>query len=158
MVVCGVLKIKLNKNDLDGGESVPAPTILALLGLLHERKLLTTPLSSWPWRAELKKTGVFDQYWLPFYEAVRRGWTSDKVLIQRVKANPVLARMLSSKVTFLEDRIFEAAQINISTRIFRSRGSRIRTVASIADYRAFKKKTKLRGFGSIKLTMADFDY
>src|SRR6266516_2077748 len=76
LVVCGVLKIRLNRADLDSDASVPGPTVLALLGLLHEKKLLTTPLSSWPWRATLKKAGVFDQYWLPFYEAVRRGWTS----------------------------------------------------------------------------------
>jgi hypothetical protein len=158
LVVCGVLKIKLSKDDLGGGGPVPSPTILTLLGLLHEKKLLTTPLSSWPWRAALKKSGIFDQYWLPFYEAVRRGWTSDKAMIKQVNANPVLARMLSSKVTFLEDRIFEAAQINISTRIFRSRGARIWTEKSIADYRALKQKSGPRGFGSIRITLADIDY
>jgi hypothetical protein len=158
LVVCGVLKIKLHKSDLDGEMPVPSPTILALLGLLHEKGLLTNPLSTWPWKSKIKKLGVLDSYWLPFYESVRRGWSKDKNLVRAVNAHPVLARMLASKVTFLEDRIFDAAQINISSRIFRSRGARIKTVQSIEKYRAMKKELGPRGFGSIKLTIQDLDY
>lgn len=155
LVVCGILKIKLHKIDIDGSASVPPPTILALFGLLREQRLLEVPLSHWPWKSKLKKLGVLDHYWLPFYEAVRRGWSKDKNLAKAVQNHPVLAKMLISNVTFLEDNIFDAARINLSSR--RSRGSRIRTVKGIEQYRA-SKKTNTRNFGNIKLTIQEIDY
>jgi hypothetical protein len=49
---------------------------------------------------------------------VRRRWTTDKALVAAVRAQPILEKMLNAKVTFLEDRIFDAARINISQRVF----------------------------------------
>jgi hypothetical protein len=158
LVVCGVLRITLNRKDLESDAQVPSPTTLALLGLLHEKELLLAPLSAWPWRAVLKKAGVLDQYWLPFYEAVRRNWTKDKSLIDAVKANPVLAKMLASKVTFLEDRIFDAAQINISSRMFRARGGRIRTAQGIANFRASRDKFLTLRRRGMRFAVTDFEY
>jgi hypothetical protein len=118
LVVCGALRIKVRKADISIPGQVPGSIVFALLGLLSERKLLTVPLSTWPWKAEFKKAGVFSHRWLPFYEAVRRKWTNDKAMIKAVNSNPVMARMLAKKVTFLEDRIFDAAEINITRRTF----------------------------------------
>jgi hypothetical protein len=86
--------------------------------MLRERKLLSVPLSKWSWRAEFKRTGIFGENWLPYYEAVRRRWTTDKVMIASVNKDPVLGKMLSANVTFLEDQIFDAARIDISKRVF----------------------------------------
>lgn len=153
LVICGILKIKLRKSDLDGSNGLPSPTTLALLGLLKEKKLLEFSLSVWPWKAKLKQIGPFEQYWLPFYEAVLRGWTKEKALVAAIKSNPVLASMLAHNVTFLEDSIFDTARINIGK--FRSGSSFITTAAGIER---FRKTGVLRGLGGIRIKVEDLDY
>jgi len=118
LVICGVLEIKITKDDLHVGEGMPSAIVFAILGLLHGRGLLEQPLSTWPWRKELKKSGLCGQYWLPFYEAILRGWTKDKTMVAAVNSDPVLSKMLTAKITFLEDRLLEAAKISISRRVF----------------------------------------
>lgn len=135
LVISGVLRIQLDEEDLPSRDTVPSGVVLAILGMLRERKLLRVPLSRWKWRAELNKSGVMGSAWLPYYEAVVRGWTTDKVLIGEVKNQPTLAKMLSSKVSFLEDRIFDAAYIDLSHRTFRSaQPSHISKVAFVTPY------------------------
>jgi hypothetical protein len=135
LLVCGALGIKVRKSDVTGPGLLPNSIVLALLGLLRERKLLNVPLSSWPWRAEFKKSGINGHNWLPYYEAVRRKWTTDKKLIAAVKNDTILGKMLSKNVTFLEDRIFEAKKIDLTSRTF-----------------------KIKGFGDIKIFPADLNY
>jgi hypothetical protein len=101
----GALKIKVRKTDIKAGNELPSPTALCLLGLLSEQKLLTVALSSWAWRIEFKKNGIYTQNWLPFYEAVRRKWSADAALVSAVKKDAILSKMLASKVTFLERRV-----------------------------------------------------
>lgn len=120
LVISGVLKIQLDEEDLPSRDTVPSGVVLAILGMLYERNLLKVPLSSWKWRAELKRSGIMGSSWLPYYEAVVRGWTTDKTMINAVKSQPILDKMLASKVSFLEDRIFDAAYIDLSHRTFRS--------------------------------------
>jgi hypothetical protein len=91
---CGALKIRLKSTDIGSRKFVLRPTTMALIGLLEEKGMPTIALSSWSWRAILKKSGVFGPYWLPFYEAVRRGWTTDKSLVSKVTADPIMSRML----------------------------------------------------------------
>ncbi len=146
LLVCGALGIKLQKSDVEGEARLPNSTILALLGLLRERKLLAAPLSSWPWRAEFRKSGINGHNWLPYYEAVRRKWTTDKKLITAVKNDPILSKMLSSNVTFLEDRVFEAEKIDLTSRTFTPKKTSI------------KKKPTVGGFGDIKISSADLTY
>lgn len=117
--------------DLAPLSSRPSSAVLAILGMLNERGLLSFRFSKWPWRADLKKSGIYGENWLPFYEAVRRKWTTDKKMISAVNAGPILSKLLAAKVTFLEDRIFDAARIDISKRVFgkghpEDRGSRKR--------------------------------
>jgi Reverse transcriptase (RNA-dependent DNA polymerase) len=118
LLVSGVLRITINEDDLSLVDRRPNSVVLAMLGMLRERGLLSVPLSHWGWRADLKKSGILGQDWLPFYEAVRRKWTTDKDIISAVKGHPILAKMLAAKVTFLEDRIFDASRINIARRVF----------------------------------------
>jgi hypothetical protein len=155
LVVCGAMKIKVRKTDIKTGDRLPNPIVLALLGLLSERKLLTAPFSSWSWRTELKKTGIYSQNWLPFYEAVRRKWTTDKVLIRAVKADPIMEKMLTKKVTFLDHRVFEARSIDIVSRVFRSRRKK---GATIKIPRRKRRTGKILGFSDIVINPSDLDY
>lgn len=135
LVISGVLRIELDQEDLPSRDTVPSGVVLAILGMLRERKLLKVPLSWWKWRAELNKSGLMGAAWLPYYEAVVRGWTTDKTLIGEVKNQPLLAQMLASKVTFLEDRIFDAAYIDLSHRTFRkSSPGQVKEVPFVTPY------------------------
>jgi hypothetical protein len=49
---------------------------------------------------------VNGRYWLPHYEAVHRGWTSDQKIIEETKADPLFSRLLKAKITFLDDSDF----------------------------------------------------
>lgn len=118
-VACAVLGIKIRKEDISHSVSMPSFAVLALLGLLREKKLLEFPLTFWPWRAQLKSLGIFSEAWLPYYESVRRKWTKDKAMIAVVNADPTLSEMLKEKVTFLEDDAFQAATINLKKRVFK---------------------------------------
>jgi hypothetical protein len=118
LVACGVLKIKLDKSDISIGDGVPNPIVLTLMWLLRERKLLTVRMSEWNWRAKFREVGIYSENWLPMYEAVSRKWTSDAKIVNDVKTNPVLEKMLAGKVTFIEDQIFDAKRIDISHRVF----------------------------------------
>jgi hypothetical protein len=150
-VVCGVLKFVIGKDDLPSTKSMPNAIVFAMLGLLHEKGLLALPLSAWPWRAYLKKRGIYSEGWLPFFEAVRRKWTKDKKLIGAIKSDPILSKMLTEGVTFLEDQIFDAKNVDVARRVFS------KVAVSIAAPKV-KAKAKVSGFGDIVLTPSDFEY
>jgi hypothetical protein len=118
LVVCGVFKFRVESDFLPSTDSMPNAIVFAMLGLLHEKKLLGLPLSAWPWRAHLKKRGIYSEAWLPFFEAVRRKWTKDKKMVGAVNSDPILSEMLTSGVTFLEDQIFEAKSVDVARRVF----------------------------------------
>lgn len=124
LLVAGVLRIVINEDDIAPFEVQPSSIVFAILGMLRERQLLSVSLSNWSWRASFKETGIYGQNWLPFYEAVRRKWTTDKGMITAVNKDPILARMLAANVTFLEDRILDASKISISQRVFRKAESK----------------------------------
>ena len=113
-----VLRIIFDEAELPPFDTRPNSVVFAMLGMLWERGLLSVPLSKWGWRSEFKKTGVYGENWLPFYEAVRRKWTKDKDIISAVTGDPIFSKMLAAKVTFLEDRIFDAVEIHLSRRVF----------------------------------------
>jgi hypothetical protein len=118
LLVCGVLRLTVGKDDLAPAAARPSSVVFAMLGMLRERGLLSVPLSYWGWRAQFKKNGILGQNWLPFYEAVRRSWTTDNEIVSAVNGHPILAQMLAAKVTFLEDRVLDASRINIVRRVF----------------------------------------
>ncbi len=165
LVVCAVLKIEVGKDEIPNSNSMPNAVVFALLGLMHEKGLLKVRLSSWPWRAHLKKQGINSENWLPYYESVRRNWTKDKKMVATVRNDPVWSKMLSAKVKFLEDSIFEAARINLSRRVFQR--SRTQQPANLlpppSSSRTAKPKThkpskKIRGFADIDFEPDEFDY
>jgi hypothetical protein len=121
LVVCGVFRIALNGDDLPPNMEQPNPVVFALLGLLRERGLLSFSLSRWRWRAIFRAGGIYNENWLPLYEAVRGRWTSDRRLIALVRTDPLFSQMLDEDVTFLDDRIFDAANIDIPRRVFTPR-------------------------------------
>ena len=149
LVICGVLKFPLDKDDLPPTSSMPNAIVFAMLGLLHERGLLKVPLSAWPWRAYLKKQGVYGEGWLPFFEAVRHKWTKDKKMINAINSDQILSKMLAARVSFLEDQIFEAKNVDLTRRVFSTVA--IPIVARTA-------KSKVFGFGGIVVEPSDFDY
>jgi hypothetical protein len=162
LLVCAALKIEVRKTDISATD-LPSATVLALIGLLSERNLLDVPLRAWKWRSEVKKLGVYSNYWLVYYEAVRRKWTKDKTMSAQVKANPVFARMLAKKVTFLEDRIFDVGRINVSSRRFtptllQKRDKDARTIKRADRQQVRIVKRKIRGFGDVVLPAAELDY
>ena len=123
LLVAGVLGIRLEKSDIPVTDETPGSIVPTLLAMLRDRKLLELPLSTWHWRAELRRHGVYGVNWLPLYEAVRRGWTSDNAITGAVKAEPILSRALTANVAFVEDRIFSARRINLTKRTFRPKKS-----------------------------------
>ena len=132
LVISGVLRIPVDKEVMELFDRVPNSVVFAVLGMLHERGLLLFPLSNWPWRAQFRRSGLYGEHWLPFYEAVLRNWTKDKKIVSAVKSHPIFSKMLAQRVTFLEDKILDAAKISVSRRVFtksvsrkKSRGDRI---------------------------------
>jgi Reverse transcriptase (RNA-dependent DNA polymerase) len=111
--------IKWSTEDLNIDEGLPQPTTLAMLGLLNERNLLSFKFSSLNWRSKIKALGPMSNYWLPYYEAVRRKWTSDKTMVAAVNTHKILNGMLNANVTFLENNILNAASLNLRKRSFK---------------------------------------
>jgi hypothetical protein len=134
LLVAGVLRIPMDQADLPPFDSKPNSVVLALLGMLRERRLLSVPLWKWGWRAHLKQSGINGENWLPFYESVRRNWTTDKQIRHAVTSDPILAKMLAANVTFLEDQIFDVATINIWRRVFRISAARPTPQPASEDY------------------------
>ncbi|WP_081649881.1 RNA-directed DNA polymerase [Fodinicurvata sediminis] len=116
LFVSGSLNIKIRDIDINYYDVMPDPIIFTIFGLLRENHVLDIPLSKWKWRKELRKNGLYSEYWLPFYESVRRKWTSDQKLIQSVKYDPVFSKMLNNNVTFLDNEIFTAGRIDVVGR------------------------------------------
>ena len=55
-------------------------------------------------------------------------------MVSAVKSDPIFAKLLAAKVTFLEDRVLDATSIDLSRRMFSTRPSRVRPKAK--PYRA----------------------
>jgi hypothetical protein len=119
LLIAGVLRIPIEENDITDFDKLPSATVFATLGMLRERNILKFSLSKWDWRISFQKTGIHGEYWLPFYEAVRRKWTTHKGIVTAVKNDSFLSKLLNADVTFLADEILDATQINISKRVFK---------------------------------------
>ena len=121
LLASSVMKITWQKDELMSLDILPHSVVLAILGLMNEKHLLKFSFNSWAWKKKLKETGALGEYWLPYYEAVRRGWTKDKKMVAAIKSQPVFAKMLAAKITFLEDAVMTAGKIDLKKRVFGSK-------------------------------------
>ena len=133
LVVFGVLGLPVNRSLIKAEDCVVSPVVLALLGMLSEHGLLA---ENWDdWKAIPSGTGSIanGRYWLPHYEAVHRGWTSDPKVIEEIKADPLFSRLLKAKITFLDDLDFlsRAPKPAAEPRPVRSRGRQPRLAVRI---------------------------
>jgi Reverse transcriptase (RNA-dependent DNA polymerase) len=131
LLAASVLGVTIDESDIPEFETVPNATVLAVLGLMKERKLLNFPMSKWAWRQKLKESGVLGPYWLPYYESVRRGWTKDKLLEKEVNAHKVLASMLANKVTFLDFDIMSAKSINLKKLVYTKKAKHLNAAVTL---------------------------
>ena len=118
LLASSVMKITWQKDELMSLDVLPHSVVLAILGLMNEKHLLKFSFNSWAWKKKLKETGELGEYWLPYYEAVLRGWTKDKKMVAAIKSQPVFSKMLAAKVTFLEDAAMTAGKIDLKKRVF----------------------------------------
>jgi hypothetical protein len=118
LVVAGVLKLEIDEKLVSHLGRVPSPLVFGILGMLRERGLLKVPLSHWPWRAEYNSLGVYEACWLPFYESVKRNWTTDKSLIRAVNSDQILKRLLNAGVSFMDDKVFDATRFDLRHRVY----------------------------------------
>ena len=116
LLLCGVFGIAVQRADIEPIGQRQSSVVMVMLGLLHERGLLSVPLRLWNWRAEIKSASVYGQAWLMAYEAVRRRWTSDKSIVRMVRGERIFESMLADGVTFVEDEIFSASYMNLSKK------------------------------------------
>jgi hypothetical protein len=119
LLVAAAFNISLDASDLPIHEELRSPVIFCLLALLHERKLLGITLQQLGWRSHFRSHGITSENWLPLYEAVRRGWTKDRKIVQELQSVPLFADMLRKDVTFLEDRALNPRQIDLQRRTFK---------------------------------------
>ena len=133
LLVCAVLRIDIEEKDIGNFDIEFSSVILAIMGVLKERSILKFPLSKFKFRHLLRKTGIYGENWLPYYEAVRRKWTKDKDMIAAVTSDPILSRMLSKDVTFIEERAMDISHISLVTRIFRGRDEKNTTQTRFLD-------------------------
>lgn len=117
LLVGAVLQISFGEAELPPFEKKPNAVVFTMLGVLRERGLLSVSLSKWGWKSGFKQSAIYGEYWLPYYEAVRRKWTKDKKIISAITADPIFSKMLATKVTFIDDRILDAVEIPLPQEV-----------------------------------------
>lgn len=117
LLVAGVFDIRIADSDIPG-DGLPSAIILSILMLLRDRGTADVSLRRWPWRLGFKPEAIYGEAWMFFYEAVLRKWTRDKRIVSAVRADPLLNQLLQQKISFLNDRIFEAGFIDLRRRVF----------------------------------------
>lgn len=106
LVICGVLGFSVSQSFLAVDKPIVSPVVLAVLGLLSADELLA---ESWDeWSEPLPGSGTVPngRYWLPYYEAVLRGWTKQTSIVRGIREDPLFVQLLRAKVTFLDDADF----------------------------------------------------
>jgi hypothetical protein len=102
LIIRGVMRLKVDLSMFGDTKSF-SPLVLCILGLLQEQYLLTEPWDVWNETSEITGGLASGRHWLPNYEAVRRKWTSDRDILDAIKAEPLLNRLRKADVTFLDD-------------------------------------------------------
>jgi hypothetical protein len=106
LAICGILGITVSQAFMGINERVVSPVVLAILGLLRADGLLAEPWDDW--KTPFPGSGSINdgRYWLPHYEAVRRGWTKDATVIGTIQGDKMFADLLKADVTFLDESDF----------------------------------------------------
>lgn len=118
LVIVGLLKLKIEKSIFECLPDIPSPVVLTILCHLDERAIIDLSKVAWDWKAELKKSGPNGEYWLPYYEGVKRRWIRDASMTRSVKNHPFLGKLLADDISFIETRIFDVDGIDVSRRRF----------------------------------------
>jgi hypothetical protein len=124
LLVAGILRLNIEQQDINPLLPTPSPLVLTLLALLHQNGLLSVRLSKFGWRSKFNEESIYGEYWLFYYEAVLRNWTTDKQIVSAVKGDAIFNSMLNSRVTFLEDEMFDATHIDVKKRKYKSKHSK----------------------------------
>lgn len=133
LAICGVLGMRVDQAFVGLRENSASPVVLAVLGLLGEDDLLNEPWDQWkPDPAGDARAIVDGPYWLPFYEAARRRWTTDSAIVEAMAGDPFFDRLIQEGVSFLDASDFMGAEG--STR--RAPWDRRRRVAQRAPIRS----------------------
>jgi hypothetical protein len=106
LVICGVLGLRVSQSFIGTEERRVSPVVLAVLGMLSADGLLAEDWDDWKMTPSGTGSIANGRNWLPYYEAVCRGWTSDAEIVAEIKADPLFSRLLKAKVTFLDDSDF----------------------------------------------------
>jgi hypothetical protein len=155
LVAAGVLRIKLEETDVPTDSTFPGSIVLALFGLLRERRLIGFSLSRWDWRGILRAQGIFGENWLFLYEAVRRKWTKDKKLISYANSHTILSQALKENVAFLRDDVLDAQRINLDRRTFRTTKIDLRGLPPKNIHGATKRATRIVRHGESGSSIAE---
>ena len=107
LVICGILGIPITRETIGLKGREASPVVLAVLGLLAADGLLDEPWDNW--RPDPVANILNGAYWLPYYEAAVRGWTTEFELIEAVAGDDFFGPLLSAGVTFLDTADFKSA-------------------------------------------------
>lgn len=111
LAICGVLGMRVDQAFVGLRENSASPVVLAVLGLLGEDNLLDEPWDQWkPDPVGDARDIVDGPYWLPFYEAARRRWTTDFAIIEAVAGDPFFGPLVQEGLSFLDASDFMSAE------------------------------------------------
>jgi hypothetical protein len=106
LLICGIVGIQVDQDFMDLPERIGSPVVLAMLGLLRADNLLASPWDDWTEVPPDSGSVSSGRRWLPNYEAVLRGWTTNQDIIREITADAFFAPLLQQRVTFLNTADF----------------------------------------------------
>jgi hypothetical protein len=104
--ICGILGFSVDQSFLALDKRVVSPVVLAMLGLLSADGLLAEGWDAWSEAAPGSGTVPTGRYWLPYYEAILRGWTKQPSITKGIREDPLFVQLSKAKITFLDDADF----------------------------------------------------
>ncbi|MCW3475714.1 RNA-directed DNA polymerase [Limobrevibacterium gyesilva] len=103
LILCGVLGIRVDQNFMALNDRTVSPVVLSMLGLLSADGLLAERWDDWQPTDHGTASVENGRNWLPYYEAVRRNWTTNTEIISPIRGDPLFSKLLKWDVTFLDN-------------------------------------------------------
>jgi hypothetical protein len=119
----------VTRSSIASFSRIPSSLCLLLFGLLREKKILDFSLSNWNYRSLIRKSSPDSEFWIFMYEAVKRGWTKDKVIVKLIKNDDFFSSLLNSNVSFIEERFLSATRVDLRRRTFSTKELSVKTAA-----------------------------